>query len=82
MKPKFRPKTILFHKLKNVYLWVDSVENMGDKGFLYRLKVLATVAETHYKDEWKSYYEDKIAEQCFTISSPKAVEVLYGQVEA
>jgi len=74
------PKTILFHKLKNVYLMVDSVEKMNNKkGFLYRLKVLATVAENNYKDEWKSYYESKISDQCLAISSPQAVKVLYGK---
>lgn len=79
MIAKFQPRSILYHLEKKVHLYIDSVQFVPHKGFLYKIKVLDTVAESGYKAKWKSYYENKIEDVCKMVVNPNTVELLYGK---
>ena len=75
VKPLFKKGSIFFHEDQKLFVSVENVDFITNKGNLYTLKVYA------HKDkpsEYKRYYEDKVIDLLTPMKKTNAVKVLFG----
>lgn len=78
MRSEYKKNTVFYHKTKNIFMIVHSVEFHPTKGGkLYRIKVLSN---NDKEGDWKAYYQQKIDNECIEVDTKQlsTISLLYG----
>lgn len=79
-QPKYQINDVLYHKEKDIYMFIDNVE-LRARGFLYTLKTMIPTYDKKKgrEDEWKKYYEEKIEEKCARIARKAKTAAVFSR---